>query len=186
MKNFGKPTHPKKISSKIQRINPSFMIEVAFNVKGWLPFNNLFTIGWFFANLFWIKKFVQGWPNLYKIWRSWAFSIWNNGKTPTCEQKPTSHSVKWCFEHKNFKQIVQSCLKVWYFVNESLWILGTKYELWIIQFFLWERYVKWKKVLKSQSCELAYFTHEQCYPFHEYFSLKDLIFNIWPMNKYLL
>jgi hypothetical protein len=34
MKNFGKPTHPKKISSKIQRINPSFMIEVAFNVKG--------------------------------------------------------------------------------------------------------------------------------------------------------
>ncbi len=131
-KNFGKPTHPKK-NSKIQRINPSFMMEVAFNVKGWLRFNNLFPIKWFLANLIWIKNFVQGWPKLYKIWRSWAFSIWNNGKTPTCEQKPT-----------------RSCLKVWCFVNESLWFLGAKYKIWIIQIFLWERYVKWEKCYKAK------------------------------------
>jgi len=23
-----------------------------------------------------------------------AFGIWNNGKTPTCEQKPTSHTIE--------------------------------------------------------------------------------------------
>lgn len=45
---------------------------------------------------------------------------------------------------------------------------------------------KMEKMLKNQDFELAYFTHEQCYPFHEYLMLKDLICNMWPMNKYLL
>lgn len=105
--------------------------------------------------------------------------IWNNGKTPTCEQKPTSHIVEWCFEHKNFKQIVWSCLKAWYFVNESSWLLDTKYKMWIIQIFPLGKICKMKKMLKNQDFELAYFTHEQCYPFHEYFMLKYLICDLW-------